>query len=123
MKKTYREVIRDIKKGEVWENKRIKIYIDDNDKLRIIFKNVIKDDYVGIIIDLNDMFTLKRKEYDFIEAWEAYKEGKEIESLESGYRLKLIDNKDMYYSEINNKWINEDSIDFDEINSKWYIND
>lgn len=123
MKKTYREVIRDIKKGEVWENERIKIYIDDNNKLRIIFKNVSTDGCIGIMIDLDDIFTLQRKEYDFIEAWKAYKEGKEIESLESGTKFKKIDDMNKYYMEGLKFWQMCSSMEINDISNKWYIND
>lgn len=122
MTKTYREVIKDIKKGERWIGEYFAIYMKMNGTLCIYFHKTSKN-CGGIVIEESDMFTLQRQEYDFIEAWKAYKEGKEIKSLESGDKLKLIDGKDMFFWTYENEWEEIKSIQYDEINGKWYIND
>lgn len=116
--KTLKEVINDIKEGEIWECKYMEIYIKNND-LYTIPKDGKK--YDGIVFRNDTRYTLKRKEYNFTEAYKAYKEGKEIESLVSGYRLKIIDDVDMFYS--TNGWENIKTVEYKEIDGKWYIND
>lgn len=102
MKKTFREVIADIKKGEVWECLGIKI-TKDSDSIQMLGfgKNTI-------FMDSSKIFNLQRKEYTFEEAFKAYEEGKEIESCFSGQKFRI-------YS-----W--EDVFNAKEIKEKWYIN-
>lgn len=76
------------------------------------------------------IYTLKKKQYTFAEAFKAYEEGKEIESLLTKYkykRQKLSDSVitvDSFKSVYMTDWAeNEESFDMDEIREKWYIND
>ena len=122
MKKTFREVIADIKEGEVWEseNTLTQIYTR-NDVLIIDFKEEVTTEIVKIPADAK--FRLKRKEYSFDEAFKAYEEGKEVESC--NFRYKKIEGKDSYYDQIIDNWENRYDVDFslEEIRNKWYIND
>lgn len=122
MKKTFREVIADIKEGEVWEseNTLTQIYTR-NDVLIIDFKEEVTTEIVKIPADAK--FRLKRKEYSFDEAFKAYEEGKEIESCENGY--KYLQNTFTYPG--NEQWLcfrnSEQMFTTDAIRGKWYIND
>ncbi len=115
MEKTFREVIADIKKGEVWECLGIKI-TKDSDSIQMLGfgKNTI-------FMDSSRIFNLQRKEYTFEEAFKAYEEGKEIESCYSQYKYKKEGGLDLY-SKTENEWYGEDNFEIDEIRGKWYIN-
>ena len=97
MEKTFREVIADIKKGEVWECLGIKI-TKDSDSIQMLGfgKNTI-------FMDSSRIFNLQRKEYTFEEAFKAYEEGKEIESCYSQYKYKKEGGLDLY-SKTENEW-------------------
>lgn len=122
MEKTFREVIADIKEGEVWEseNTLTQIYTR-NDVLIIDFKEEVTTEIVKIPADAK--FRLKRKEYSFEEAFKAYEEGKEIESCENGY--KYLQNTFTYPG--NEQWLcfrnSEQMFTTEAIRGKWYIND
>lgn len=122
MEKTFREVIADIKEGEVWEseNTLTQIYTR-NDVLIIDFKEEVTTEIVKIHADAK--FRLKRKEYSFNEAFKAYEEGKEIESCENGY--KYLQNTFTYPG--NEQWLcfrnSEQMFTTEAIRGKWYIND
>lgn len=105
---TFREVIANIKEGEVWEGKYKKIYIQNS----TLFVENINSNFDGVIavgFVLDEIYKLKRKTHSFAEAFKAYEEGKEIESCISGDRYKLDDIKLLVYAE--------------EIKGEWYIND
>ena len=120
MRKTFREVIADIKEGEVWESHCKKIIgfkdgdfeIRDNDGHK--FGNAVS-------IRSANKYRLKRKEYTFEEAFKAYEEGKEIESRYNQYKYKKIDGVDAYYKTKNDLY-KADSFGINEIRGKWYIN-
>lgn len=116
---TFREVIANIKEGEVWER------VDDEYiSNRIELKNGQLNQYnfwngkmdlaskeAGLILD-KTLYKLKGPQYTFQEAFKAFEEGKEIESCESGY---------IYNTTEENV---EDKIFYGyEIQGKWYIND
>lgn len=130
MKKTFREVIADIKDGEVWES------VQDCFQLKEIscIEGMINFRLKGVFIEKTDKsnivdtgegsgqtFKLQRKEYSFEEAFKAYEEGKEIESRYSQYKYKKEDGVDLY-SRRENKWYEEANFEIDEIRGKWYIN-
>ena len=121
MEKTFREVIADIKKGEVWENKIFKIFIKDG-CIQIHFINEerkFEPTSIGIRINEKDIFKLKRELFSFTEAFKAYEEGKEIESLESRYKYKQNKIKfDGWYDFYDHNEI----FSLKEIRGKWYIN-
>ena len=101
MEKTFREVIADIKEGEVWENVTAPISFI---RLR---ENGVLDFNKNEGINLNVKYKLKRKEYTFEEAFKAYEEGKEIQSASTDkiYHKE----KDFLFASY-------------EISKKWYIN-
>ena len=133
LEKTFREVIRDIKEGEVWECtredarvKRIRLNgtIDDG-TLVFDYGHMITEDRSAI--RSTDKFKLQRKEYTFEEAFKAYEEFKEIEDYR-GVKYKKIDGLDHYRLECETDFNTRSSEDdywfsFDEIRGKWYIND
>lgn len=125
--RTFKEVIANIKEGEVWENNKMnlvikliegRIYIGDR------YDNEV-DGFIGQYIPLTLKFELQRKKYSFEEAFKAYEEGKEIESKEFKYKkingidgFKLIREKYGW-----NECEDGFEIHLDEIRDKWYIND
>lgn len=130
MRKTFREVIADIKDGEVWES------VQDFFQLKEIscIEGMIKFRLEGVFIEKTDKsnivdtgvgggqtFKLKRKEYSFEEAFKAYEGGKEIESRYNKYKYKKIDGVDAY-SKTGNDLYKADSFGINEIRGKWYIN-
>ena len=124
MEKTFREVIADIKKGEVWENEIFKIFIKDG-CIKIHFINEerkFKPTSIGIRINEKDIFKLKRELFSFTEAFKAYEEGKEIESLTSGYKYK----QNEMFSNSTGGWYgfhdHNGIFSLKEIRGKWYIN-
>ena len=119
--KGFKEVVANIKEGEIWENENFILMLTYDKKIRITHKEGF-DNCVAIYIDVNSKFKLKREEYTFAEAFKAYEEGKEIESLESKY--KYIEgysiSKCGEYEELSPY---ENVFSINEIRGKWYIND
>lgn len=117
---TFKEVIANIKEGEVWdsENNSCDIRIERGQT-----GISIRDFKGNALVWFSDRFKfkLKRKEYTFEEAFKAYEEGNEIESI--SYRYKKINEQDKYYSKLAKEWIENDTFGVDEIKGKWYIND
>lgn len=105
MEKTFREVIADIKEGEVWESENKEI-ICSPDGIKIFHKEKGKCTPTMWLPDMQK-FKLQRKEYAFEEAFKAYEEGKEIQSIatEKIYHKE----KDFLFASY-------------EISKKWYIN-
>lgn len=124
MEKTFREVIADIKEGEVWEcrSKYIQRFADG---IQIYHKEKGKST-PSMLMRNNDKFKLQRKQYSFEEAFKAYEEGKEIESCIKNFKIKKLNNKPHYIYKHMSEWdyINNDDACFsiDEIQGKWYIN-
>lgn len=125
-KKAYAEVISQIKEGEVWEGKHIKII--KKDKLIIQKTNGENFNCIGIYFNEDDTFVLKRSDSSvtFQAAFEAYENGKEIEDY-TGTKYKKIDGVDNYKINYEDEFtkIDEDDFrfNFEEIRNEWYIND
>lgn len=121
--KTFREVIVDIKEGEVWEGTDLLI-IKHSNILEITWKDGKEDD--GVAIYTHEKFWLQRKQYSFEEAFKAYEEGKEIESVNGVYKYKKIDGIDSYKLSVGygewEKCGEETCLEVREIRGKWYIN-
>ena len=115
IERTFREVIADIKEGEVWVNEIAPINF-----IRLREDGVL-DFNENEGINLNVKYKLQRKQYTFEEAFKAYEEGKEIESCYSQYKYKKEGGLDLY-SKTENEWYGEDNFEIDEIRGKWYIN-
>jgi len=118
MEKTFREVIADIKEGEVWESLSRTIAFKEG-KVLIERKNGLSCPYV--LIDEKEKYKIQREEYTFVEAFKAYEEGKEIESVCSGYRYKKENGEDVAI--LSADWQEFDYFELYEIRGKWYIND
>lgn len=125
MEKTFREVLRDIKPGEVWESSAIRVYFND-DNLKINWLETICEKASFVLVGMEDLFTVKRKVFDFATAMEAYKQGKEIESNYSYYRYKIMDGRDCCYKY--GEWVDygeymSPKIEMNEIRGEWFINE
>lgn len=126
--KTFREVIANIKEGEVWEcispihwNVKEIRYINDEDTKGIEIEFKEETEMYCFREDKEILFRLKRKEYSFEEAFEAYEEGKEIVS-KYGFTFKKINGEDFVCT--GESWEeNKESFTLSEIRGKWYIND
>lgn len=121
---TFREVIANIKDGEVWENENqriARIYINKSGNIHLEGNDNSFSQNFSTCAGLDVKYKLQRKEYIFEEAFKSYEEGKEIES--KSYRYKKINEQDKYYSKLAKEWIDHDSFDIDEIVGKWYINE
>nr|DAO81075.1 MAG TPA: hypothetical protein [Caudoviricetes sp.] len=123
---TFKEVIANIKEGEVWDDGFLKIQmkrgtISIGSLNEEPFKNII-----GFVINPCKKFKLQRKEYKFDEAFKAYEEGKEIESCE-GCKFKRCDKDVVLIIDFAGDKIKrgscEDLFSIKEIRGKWYIND
>ena len=119
--KTFREVITDIKEGEVWECLGIKI-TKDSDSIQML-----GFDKNTIFMDSSRIFNLQRKEYTFEEAYKKAKEGAEIQSLASNIKYKKYDENTMMFKDKDMDdfaGISNDNAIFsvDEIQGKWFIN-
>ena len=120
---TFKEVIANIKEGEVCESEEKIIQ-----KISCAIVIGLKDkENIGSEMGFLDnvKYKLQRKEYTFQEAFKAYEEGKEIESKEFKYKkingidsFKLIREKYGW-----NECEDGFEIHLDEIRDKWYIND
>lgn len=113
---TFKEVIANIKEGEVWVSNTAPIRFI---RLRA---NGALDFNENEGINLECKYILERKKYSFTEAFKAYEEGKEIESIHSGYRYKKVNGIDLY-TRGGKEWYEEDDFEIDEIREEWYINE
>ena len=120
MEKTFREVIADIKEGEVWVNDTAPISFI---KLR---PGGILDFNKNVGINLNVKYKLQRKEYTFEEAFKAYEEGKEIENILTGLKIKTSVREGWGMLPIINGKLEDDvfskTLSIEEVRTKWYIN-
>ena len=120
MEKTFREVIRDIKEGEVWErytrDASIKIKLEDD------FIMIWKDDELVFTFGNKYKFKTNKEEYTFEEAFKAYEEGKEIISVVTNYCYKNTQNGNFYKRNTEVFYRNHNNnFSIDEIRGKWYI--
>ena len=133
IEKTFKEVIAMIKEGEVWESVQSCFQLREishtsgqiNFKLEGIFIDGDNNNSIFTGSGAGQTFKLQRKEYTFEEAFKAYEEGKEVESLVSFYKYKKITGRDFCFSEFDllvDKCFSGNSIEIDEIPGKWYIN-
>lgn len=125
---TFREVIANIKDGEIWENaSTIKNLKEINRKGRLINFVFTDTDRKSFAICNDDTFILQRKKYSFTEAFKAYEEGKEIECCYGGQILKKENEKDYCFDYEKGKYVplsfDETFFDITNIRSEWYIND
>lgn len=121
MEKTFREVIADIKEGEVWECGHILI-TKSNDGIELKGMSSCSSYFT----DDNKIFKLQRKEYTFEEAFKAYEEGKEIENILTGLKIKASVREGWGILPIINGELEADvcskTLSIEEVRTKWYIN-
>lgn len=127
------EVIANIEEGQAYKctrkNARVKAIkrkiIDNKDVIEFLVDG--KCGYSSFAIEVDDTFTLHRKEYTFQEAFKAYEEGKEIESAFNGSKYKKRDGKDEWCRNSFETYIYNNigfvGFSLNEIRGAWYIND
>lgn len=122
---TFKEVIANIKEGQIWESdiKIIKCSINGN----ITVRSKIDNNSQIMNFNKDNLYKLKREEYTFQEAFKAYEEGKEIENIVTKYKFKKSNDGMIKITQRsgNITLTNESSVfvTIDEIRGKWYIND
>lgn len=116
--KSFKEVIADIKEGEIWES--------EFKTIRKVERMILIDEKKNIKIstfafDDDTKFKLKRKKYTFQEAFKALEEGKEIESCATKTRFKVID-EELKVLNSNAPKLVFYYFSYKEIKNNWYIN-
>ena len=114
MKKTFREVIANIKEGEVWECDK-EIHYEEKTKdgtllssyrtlITLVEKEIRISD--GKYFDETQKFKLVGKVNDFGNAFKAYEEGKMIQSVKTWRRYEeCFSDEEFKIEEIRDKWI------------------
>lgn len=126
---TFREVIANIKEGEVWETVKEQYGIRKVWMLHGDLRIENNTDKAITCIDSNGKFKLQRKQYTFQEAFKFFEEGKEIESCNgTTYRLdKATEEVHIIETQYENRTtiycFGDVLFRCDEIQGKWYIND
>ena len=113
MKKTFREVIRDIKEGEVWEcDKEVTYEIKTKSGTYLsMYKTLITSIEKEIRFNEGncfnevDRFKLIGEVSNFTDAFKAYEEGKMIQSVKTWRKYQKYDNKGFEIDEIRDKWL------------------
>ena len=119
---TFREVIANIKEGEVWDSGYKRIYINSRGYIEIVY--IDDGSSSSMMFPDYENFKLQRNKVSFSTAFKAFKEGKEIESFVSGYcfinkhkeYLTVKDDDSHTYFEM------DPMFSFEEIQGEWYIN-
>lgn len=117
---TFREVIADIKEGEVWDNGYFKIELKGGSYCIGRTQDQVSKNIIGFVIYPHVKFKLQRKEYTFQEAFKAYEEGKEIESC---YTATKFCENEYLENNVYSDWKLGVRFKVDEIKGKWYINE
>lgn len=112
---TFKEVIANIKEGEVWES-AYSIVSKLENRIDIEVSGNCKSIGIGDTVK----FKLRRKEYTFEEAFKKLKVGKEIESVITKEKYRIIESEFKFPKGDPGKNI---VISYREIEGKWYIND
>ena len=130
---TFKEVITNIKKGEVWKSIFKTVKLHENGDIEI--KNKDGDKVNSMLLSEGNLFTLQeRKEYTFEEAFKYFEKGMEIESCVDKTRFKTGHYCDVkviwcfnYQEEVRTyKDSYEDDatiFNLQQIRGKWYVND
>ena len=124
MTKNFKQVIADIKEGEVWESHCKEIRLFKNGTVEVLAKGT---HIFGSSVQLNDKYkyTLQRKKVSFTEAFKAREEGKEIESCVNGYKFRMLENGHNEFS-YDGEWLGMFETDqiftVNQIRGEWFIN-
>ena len=121
-KKSFLEVIQDIKKGEVWATNEMfdieTVSLSNAGEIVITRRGTSTKLYTP---KNTKIFTLKKEIYSFTEAWRALQEGKEIQSVRS--QLIFKKHRDTY--QVEHLGIRTEemclSIDTRDMEEGWYI--
>ena len=129
MVKTYREVLQDIRPGEIWECiesdsiiRTIRYYEDE-----AIEMEYTPSSQSGIFyVDIDKKFKLKKEEVEFEDAIKALKEGKTIESCETlslyKIRRRCMDDTILTSKQDSPSWLDLDcNFKTKEVLGKWCI--
>lgn len=120
------DVINNIKVGEKYKS------VDDKSDIRYITKteNGIEFGLIYNVYRINTIpddleLELEKKEYDFTEAFKAFKDGYVIQSVDSKIAYCLSENEVMavYYDSKTYYLCSDNLFTLNEINGKWYILD
>lgn len=120
------DVINNMKIGEKYKS------VDDKSDIRYITRteNGIEFGLIYNVYRINTIpddleFELEKKEYDFIEAFKAFKDGYMIQSVNSKVAYCLSEDEVMavYYDSKAYYPCNDNLFTFYEINDKWYVLD
>ena len=134
IEKTFREVIADIKEGEVWESAQNCFQLKEISCIEGRIKFKLEGVFVEKTDNLNNVdtgegsgqtFKLQRKQCTFEEAFKAYEKGIKVESQYSGISYEKKNKSQVEVSCDNNASLeSEFNISFStgEIRDKWYIN-
>lgn len=121
-KKSFLEVVRDIRKGEVWVTDEMfdieTIYLDKLSQIIITRRRNSEELYIPKDIKI---FRLTKQIYTFNEAWTALQEGKEIQSVRS--QLIFKKHRGTYQVEHLGVRVEEEClmIDTRDMEEGWYI--
>lgn len=124
---TFKEVITNIKEGEIWKNEN---YIIKYLHGTISIKTKNGEVFNGIAFCDDVLFTIhqNKKEYTFEEAFKSFKKGKEIESCKSRFKYRIYEDELIRITNSTNdkRWLrgnDDNNFTVSEIQNKWYIND
>ncbi|MGG7057570.1 hypothetical protein ACQPUZ_04660 [Clostridium tertium] len=127
VEKTFREVMADMKDGEVWTDDFFKIEMISGSISIGSLNGEPFENIIGFVIHPCRKFKLQRKEYTFEEAFKAYEEGKGIESLIEGQKFKKEGKEDCWFDYDKDKYMSlewdRDCFTITSVRNKWYIND
>ena len=100
---TFKEVVANIKQGEVWESIYTKILLDKFGDIEVVWEDErIRKQYA---FAKDTKYKLKREKVNFQEAFKSYEEGKEIESARTSTKYKEEKGLMMFYSCIYKRWV------------------
>ena len=129
MIKTFEEIIFDIKGHQIWKptasDSRVKeiqsVEFDSLDGILI----KLDDNYDSVFIPSDMKFKLQQEEVPFEVAIQAFKEGKEIESVVNNmkYKIESTGERVMYYNNEDGYATLAPNFSLKAIFGKWYIND
>lgn len=118
--KNFREVIRDIKEGEVWENKNFLIELNENE-IEIRHKKGFDCDTIGIIFNDNRLFSLKQQPVTFEEVLNSDKRCRVEYAFDNGIEVETeYDDFDIITCELSTDFEAEQLKEIIK-NGKWYL--
>lgn len=120
MKRTFVEVIMNIKDGETWENE-VKSIERIGGRIDITTKGV--SSLRTMCFGNHKSYSLVVESVSFTEAFKAYEEGKRIKSLVTEYEYIKTKKEDAFYNLLLEAWSKNTSFELEEIRGQWQILD